>query len=213
VTELPLRERKKRRTRAEIADAAGVLFSRRGFEAVTVDEIARVAGVSKQTVFNYFPTKEDLFFSRAAEQREAMLAAVRDRPPGVSLVDAFRGYLRSFWMEVSALALDQPHRGFWAVLSESPALLAHGREVNAANVAALARLVQLEAGASDRDLRPHVMANALAAPHAAVFDHWRRRILTGEHPPDLAEELLDAADRAYEMLEHGIASACLNRPR
>lgn len=190
----------------EIADAAGLLFSERGFEAVTVDEVARAAGVSKQTVFNYFPTKEHLVFSRAAEQREAMLAAVRDRPPGLSLVDAFQEHMQSFWTEVSSLADERPQSGFWAVLSASPTLLAHGREVNAANVATLAQLIRQEAGAHAHDLRPQVIANALVAPHAAVFDHWRRRILAGEQPRDLISELLDAADCAYDLLKDGIAS-------
>lgn len=190
----------------EIADAAGLLFSQRGFEAVSVDEVARAAGVSKQTVFNYFPTKEHLVFSRAAEQREAMLAAVRDRSPGLSLVDAFREYMRIFWTEVSSLADERPQGGFWSVLSASPALLAHGREVNAGNVAALARLIQQEALAPAHDLCPQVIASALVAPHAAVFDHWRHRIVTGEHPRDLIDELLDAADRAYDLLEDGIGN-------
>lgn len=188
----------------EIADAAGLLFSRHGFEAVTVDEVARAAGVSKQTVFNYFPTKEQLVFSRAAEQREAMLAAVRDRPTGHSVVDAFRQYMRSFWTEVGSLADERPQGGFWSILSASPALLAHGREVNAANVAALARLIHHESGAPEHDLRPQVVAHALVAPHAAVFDHWRHRIVKGEHPRALIDELLDAADRAYDLLEDGI---------
>jgi AcrR family transcriptional regulator len=61
-SELGLRELKKARTRQAIQEAAWRLFAERGFEAVTVKEIARVAEVAEKTVFNYFPTKEDLIF-------------------------------------------------------------------------------------------------------------------------------------------------------
>ena len=62
--ELGLRQRKKQQTRQLIADTAWRLFADRGFERVTVAEIAREAQVAVATVFNYFPTKEDLFFYR-----------------------------------------------------------------------------------------------------------------------------------------------------
>ena len=61
-----LRERKKRQTREAIAQAAMALFVARGFDAVTVADVARAADVSEKTVFNYFPAKEDLVFARAA---------------------------------------------------------------------------------------------------------------------------------------------------
>src|SRR5689334_24521679 len=77
-------------TRARIADVAARLFLERGFDAVTVAEIARVAGVSSVTVFNHFPRKEDLFLDRAADAVEVLRAAVRDRPAGVDVVDSLR---------------------------------------------------------------------------------------------------------------------------
>ncbi len=189
----------------EIADAAGRLFSLRGFEAVTVDEVARAAGVSKQTVFNYFPGKEDLVFSRAPEQREAMLSAVRERPSGTSVVDAIREYTRDFWTQVSLLADERPQSEFWTVLAGSPALLAHGRELNTVNVAALAELIHAEARTTACDLRPSVAAHALVAPHTAVFDHALPRMMAGEQLRDFVEELLEFADSAYELLETGLA--------
>src|SRR5919112_2615380 len=84
-----LRERKKQRTRRLIADTARRLFAERGFEQVTVAEIAREAEVAPATVFNYFPTKEDLFYSRLEAFEDELLAAIRDRPPGESILDAF----------------------------------------------------------------------------------------------------------------------------
>ena len=77
-----LRERKKTQTRELISDTARDLFAERGFDRVTVAEIARTADVSEATVFNYFPTKEDLFYSRLEAFEEELLAAVREREPG-----------------------------------------------------------------------------------------------------------------------------------
>src|ERR1700749_4944522 len=101
-TELGLRERKKLRTRQLIADTAWRLFAERGFDAVPVAEIAREAEVSEATVFNYFPTKEDLVFHRMEAFEQELLRALRDRPAGESIVEAFgrfalqpRGFLAS----------------------------------------------------------------------------------------------------------------------
>ena len=88
-----LRERKKERTRQLIADTAKQLFAERGFEAVTVGEIARAAEVAEATVFNYFPTKEDLFYGRLEAFEEMLLSAIRDRGPGESVLTAFGRFL------------------------------------------------------------------------------------------------------------------------
>src|SRR5205814_1146920 len=82
-TEPGLRERKKRQTRQSIADTARALFAERGFDRVTVAEVARAANVSEATVFNYFPTKEDLVFSGLEAFEAALVGAVRDRAPWV----------------------------------------------------------------------------------------------------------------------------------
>src|ERR671930_2380372 len=87
--ELGLRERKKQQTRQLIADTARRLFAERGFEAVTVAEVARAADVSEATVFNYFPTKEDLFYSGMEAFEEELLSTIRRREPGESVLGAF----------------------------------------------------------------------------------------------------------------------------
>jgi hypothetical protein len=67
-----LRERKKQRTRELIAETAKRLFSERGFDAVTVTDVANAAEVSSGTVFNYFPTKEDVFYSEMQSFEEKL---------------------------------------------------------------------------------------------------------------------------------------------
>src|SRR5213593_768397 len=88
-----LRERKKQQTRQAIAEAAQQLFAERGFEAVTVAEVARAADVSEGTVFNYFPAKEDLFYSGMVAFEAELVEAVRERRPGESVPTAFRQFV------------------------------------------------------------------------------------------------------------------------
>src|ERR687885_2056185 len=85
-----LRESKKLRTRQEIADKAMELFVKRGFDHVTVAEVAAAAGVSEKTVFNYFPTKEDLFYDEVPAREAALIDAVHNRAPGESILSALR---------------------------------------------------------------------------------------------------------------------------
>src|SRR3569833_4205830 len=82
------RESNRQRTRGGIASAAMGLFATRGFDAVTVAEVAREAGVSEKTVFSHFPTMEDLFFDEVPARLQALVAAVRHREPGVSVLES-----------------------------------------------------------------------------------------------------------------------------
>src|SRR4029453_19143965 len=88
-TDLGLRERKNQRTRELIAETARRLFTERGFDAVTVTEIARAAEVAQKTVFNHFPTKEDLVCWRLETFEDELLEAIRQREPGESVLAAF----------------------------------------------------------------------------------------------------------------------------
>jgi AcrR family transcriptional regulator len=84
------RTRKRLATRQNISDAATLLFIERGFDQVTVDEIAAAADVGRMTVFNHFPRKEDMFFDRDEEGREILRDALRQRDPGVAPIEALR---------------------------------------------------------------------------------------------------------------------------
>lgn len=88
-----LRESNKARTRLAIAAVATQLFIEHGFEHVTVAQIAAEAQVSVKTVFNYFSSKEELFFDRAEDLLDALLDAVRGRPPGTTVLEALRSVL------------------------------------------------------------------------------------------------------------------------
>src|SRR3954453_17971074 len=103
--EVGLRERKKERTRELIAETARRLFAERGFEQVTVAEVAREAEVAQATVFNYFPTKEDLFYSRLEAFEDELMRAIGERKPGESVLAGFAAFLLA---QGGVLAMDGP---------------------------------------------------------------------------------------------------------
>jgi AcrR family transcriptional regulator len=84
------RSRKRLATRQGISNAATRLFFERGFDHVTVDEIAAAADVGRMTVFNHFPRKEDMFFDRDEEGREILREALRQRDPRIAPIETLR---------------------------------------------------------------------------------------------------------------------------
>src|SRR5512132_3636211 len=205
--ETGLRERKKERTRTLIAETARRLFVERGFEAVSVAEIARAAEVSEATVFNYFTTKEELVYNRLEAFEEELLAAIRDRPVGESITAAFarfisipRGLLASRDPdEVEKLA------ALSRMIARSPALLARERQIFDAYTDSLAALIAEETAAPADSTEPWVVANALLGVHRASVDFARRRVVAGARNPALARSVRKQIAEAIAALERGLA--------
>lgn len=125
-----LRESKKRETRQRISDVATAMFSKRGFEGVTVEEIADAANVSKMTVFNYFARKEDLVLDREAEVMAFLRGALADRPKGQSPIAALRGLVDSLLEQQHPfVSINDLTVSWWRVVTASPSLKARLREM------------------------------------------------------------------------------------
>jgi AcrR family transcriptional regulator len=124
-TAIGRRERKKAATRAAILDAATALFLERGFDEVTVREIADQADVSPKTVFTHFPQKEALVFSDEDERHERLAAAVRDRAPGSTISDALKAHYLS---EIAAMK-SEPQRRILTLMQETPALVDYAEKM------------------------------------------------------------------------------------
>jgi AcrR family transcriptional regulator len=197
-----LRERKKEQRRQRIADTARRLFAERGFEGVTVAEVAREANVSEGTVFNYFPTKEDLFYSGMESFEAALIEAVRNRPPGRSVVAAFRDYVldQSAGVADRAPAIEKAA----PLVDASPALQARERALVAEYAAALAELLAAETGAGSDDLEPGVVAAALMAAQRELVAQTRASVVAGLRGPALVRSVKTEGERAFDRLEAGL---------
>ena len=198
-----LRERKKEQTRRHIADTARRLFGERGFDHVTIAEVARAADVAVQTVFNYFPTKEDLVYWRLSSFEDELLTAVRERPPGRSAIEAFEDFLLA---QQGLLGKHDPAAreeltAFTRMIVDSPALQARELQILTGYTAALAALLAEETGARPGDIRPRVAAHAMIGVHRALIDYSRGRIVQGDLGPRLTRDIRVQARQAFALLE------------
>jgi AcrR family transcriptional regulator len=195
-----LRESKKLRTRQEIAEQAMRLFAKRGFDHVTVAEVAGAAGVSEKTVYNYFPTKEDLFFDEVPAREAALVGAIRARKQGEPITSAL---LRLQIAECPRMC--SPGFALFArIIEESTALQAKELEVMARFTHVLGEAIRTELGAHPFDAQ--IAANALVSVHWQLFRDARAQALAGRHGPGAVRRLRAELKRAYALLEHGLGA-------
>jgi AcrR family transcriptional regulator len=176
VSDLPdRRARKKAQTRAQIRRSAQRLFAERGFDAVTIADIADAADVAVQTVFNHFATKEDLFFDGYTPWVEGSADAVRSRPAGETPLAALHAFTQALFADITARSDTGERRRYVAVLNESPALLAYElRLLQRAEAGLCAALT--EAWTADRD-RSAADVRVSAALTAALWVAATRSLL------------------------------------
>ncbi len=194
-----LREVKKQHTRRNIAEAAMRLFVQRGFDEVTVAEVAEAAQVSEKTVFNYFPTKEDLFYDEVPAREAALVAAIQDRVPGESVLSA----LRRLQVAECPRLCSPSFATFARIIEESPALQAKELEVMAHFAQVLSGAIRQQLRIDERDAR--IAAGLLVSIHRQVFRAARQQALEGKHGPAAVRRLRADLNRAYELLEHGLS--------
>ena len=207
--ELGLRERKKLQTRQLIFETARRLFAERGFDAVTVAEIARAADISEVTVFNYFPTKEDLFFAGMSDFEAQLVDAVRNRPPGQPALAAFRSLLIGSFARLADDETGAVIARAATLIHASPALEAREREVVARYTRLLATMLADETGATADAVEPWAVATALMGTHRALVAYVRNRALAGRRGRQLAADARAQAVRGFERLERGMGDYAL----
>jgi len=202
--EVGLRERKKQQTRQAIFDTARRLIGERRFEDVTVAEIARAADVSEVTVFNYFPTKEDLFYGGMQFFEEDLLEAVRSRPRGESAIRAFR---RRLLQGTEALGSKERVAAITQAgdtVAASPSLVAREREIVERYTQRLAELLAADTRSNPGDVEPMAAAAAMMGAHRAMVDYVRRRVSAGRKGPALVEDARAQIRRGFARLERGL---------
>ena len=166
-----LRERRKQETRQAISDIATQMFADRGFDTVTIAEVAEAAGVAKMTVTNYFPRKEDLVFDRA----EAVIRHLADVTIGLS------------------------SPAFARMILSSPALIGRVREMLDQREQALGDAIAAETGADGPQER--LAAALLSSVHRVLSAEGSRRSLEGQPREQICAVLAGAATRAFDLLE------------
>ena len=159
------RERKKAQTRTALADAAMRLFTERGYDEVTVTEVAEAADVSVTTLFKHFPGgKESLVFDLDDSQQDALVAAVRERPAGQSILDALRTHLKSLH-DYSPAERELLHQ-LLRLVGRSPALREYADRMWLRYEQALAEVIAAEVGADARDVKVQALARYAVDAHS-----------------------------------------------
>jgi AcrR family transcriptional regulator len=209
-TSTGLRQRQKQQTRQLIFETASRLFAERGFDAVTVADVARAADVSEMTVFNHFPTKEDLCFAGMEFFEERLLDAVRGRAAGVSALEAFRRPVVDGCSQLAAKEHAELIAKAAALIGGSPTLQVREREIVARYTQRLAELLAAETDARPGDVEPQGVASALTGTHRALVAYVRRSVLAGRRGPKLAADARSQAERAFARLDSGLADYAIS---
>ena len=194
-----LRERKKQQTRQDIFEASQRLFGKRSFEDVTVAEVADAANVSEMTVFNYFPTKEDLFYAGMQFFEEQLIEAVRDRPRGESALMAFRRRVLEGAHNLESRERVRAILRAGDVVAASPSLRAREREIVEDYTRRLAQVM----GGKD-EIEALVAATAMMAVHRTLVARARGQVAAGVRGSALANDFRTQARRAFARLERGL---------
>jgi AcrR family transcriptional regulator len=201
-----LRELKKARTRQLIADVAARLFAERGYEQVTVSDIAREAEVSEQTVYNYFPTKEQLVTDRDQQVQDQLVSLIRGRAPGISAAAAIRDFVLGSVDAIPSISpeLWRGELGYLAVISLTVRRLS--LEMTDRQADAIAAAIH-----DTTPVLPEVaklQAIAIASVYQIIFSHAGQRTREGCAQTEIADELrpiiqavLDELDRWLSLTE------------
>jgi AcrR family transcriptional regulator len=192
-----LRERHRKRTLAELEEVALRLFAERGFDAVTVDDIAGEANVARRTFFRYFATKEDVLFVDHSHQlealREALAARPADEPPLTALRRAILSLAGSYEEDRERLL----HRT--RIMAATPSLRSRSLDRQRAGEQAVTDLVAEWLGVDPaQDLRPGIVAAATLAALRVAMSAWLAEGGTA-HLPTLVAEALDLLDGGLQQ--------------
>ena len=194
-----LRERKRARTRRHIADTAARLFAERGYEHVAVTDVAREAEVAEQTVYNYFPTKEQLVTDREQEVHERLSDLIRSRPPGLTAAAAVRDFILGFVDDIPAFPPGQWRGELGYLAAISPAVHRLALEMADRRAAAIAAAI------GDTTAVPPEIARlqgvALASVFQVIISEAGRRTREGQSQAEIADELYPVVENLLDELD------------
>jgi AcrR family transcriptional regulator len=198
-----LRERKKARTRRLIADTAARLFAERGYEHVAVTDVAREAEVAEQTVYNYFPTKEQLVTDREGQIESRLCDLIRSRPPAMTPAAAIRAFVLESVAGIRSIPpeLWRGELGYLAAIS--PAVHRLALELIDRQAAAIAAAI------SDTTAVPPEVAKlqgiALAGVFQIIISEAGRRTREGQNQAKIADEMYPIIENILDELDRWLS--------
>jgi AcrR family transcriptional regulator len=194
-----LRELKKARARRHIADTAARLFAERGYEHVSVTDVAREAEVAEQTVYNYFPTKEQLVTDRDQQIQDRLCDLIRSRPPGMTPAAAIRGFVLGSVDAIRAIPPENWRGELGYLAAISPAVHRLALELADRQAAAIASVI-----ADTSPVRPEIatlQGIALAGIFQIIISEAGRRTREGQSQARIADELHPMIERVVDELD------------
>ena len=208
-----LRDEKRRQIRRHIAEVATALFLERGFAPVTIAEVARTAEVSVNTVYTYFPSKEDLVFYPEEASAQRMVQMVRDRRLGESAATAVLGALRGELRHGDRMVgLTEGFGRFLEMVRAEPTLAVRLDSIGREMVDALAATLATETRAAPGDRLPRLVASQLGWAQEQLFREVTERSRAGEHPAAIAGAALDLLDTLEKLLGEQVLTYATRAP-
>ena len=198
-----LRELKKARARRHIADTAARLFAERGYEHVSVTDVARAAEVAEQTVYNYFPTKEQLVTDREQQIRDRLCALIRSRPPGVTAAGAIRGFALGSVDAIRAIPPGNWRGELGYLAAISPAVHRLALELVDRQAAALATAISETSSVPPEIAR--LQGIALAGVFQIIISEAGCRTREGESQASIADALHPMVERIIDELDRWLS--------
>jgi AcrR family transcriptional regulator len=205
VTGPGLRERKKARTRQAIADAAARLFAERGYEQVAVSDVAGAAEVSEQTVYNYFPTKDQLVTDRDQLVQDELSRLIRARAPGTTPAAAIREFVLADVEGLRRIPAGQWRGEIGFLAAISPTVHRLSLEMSDRQASALAAAI-----AETEEVAPEVArlrGIALAGVFQIIITEAGRRTREGQSQDQIADELRPAIEAVLDDLDRWLTPA------
>lgn len=201
------RHDKTRQTRQLIEECAVRLFAERGYDDVSMAEIAQRADVSPATVFNHFATKDALIFNGLERFESGLLEAISQRDGHDSIPHAFRTYVLAIHGSLTSTDPDALRRlrTIAEIIDNSPALLSAEQQIYGRYTDRLAALIAEDPAQQCDGLQAWVIANALMGVHRGLVRYVRAALLSGAAPARVTREVRRLASVAFAQLDRGLA--------
>ncbi len=192
-----LRERKKQRTRELLIETANRLFLEHGFDGTTVDQIADAAGVSQRTFFRYFPTKDDVVFSKHDERIRRFRALLASQADGHGPAAAVRAALAEFARDYQRQRRELLRE--WRIVTGSPLLIARDVEQDLEFEQAIAEALQTGDPDAAAELRARIIAGAIFGAVRATMQEWFSQ--------GCKQDLVELGRDCFQILEQGVGGS------